>query len=98
MEASQASDFPKFSDGDVQIVISSTKIYQLHSATLRRASPFFAYLLDCEPPADLCSPARKAGRSVRYRFELSRPAAHESGVGVFQRTVGIPSPEIGRGR
>jgi hypothetical protein len=92
MEVVQASEFPRFSDGDVQVVISSTKIYQLHSATLRRASPFFAYLLDSEAPADLCSPARKAGRSVRYRFELARPVAPGSGVGVFQRTVGIASP------
>jgi hypothetical protein len=91
MEAARASEFPKFSDGDVQVLISSTKTYQLHSATLRRASPFFTYLLDSEAPADLCSPARKAGRSVRYRFELARPVAPGSGVGVFQRTVGAPS-------
>lgn len=91
IEVAQASEFPRFSDGDVQIAISSTKIYQLHSATLRCASQFFAYLLDSEAAADLCSPARKAGRSVRYRFELVRPGVHESGVGVFQRTVGTPS-------
>jgi hypothetical protein len=91
MEATQASQFPRFSDGDVQVVISSTKLYQLHSATLRRASPFFAYLLDSEPAAELCSPARKAGRSVRYRFELAKPVTPASGVGIFQRTVGNPS-------
>jgi hypothetical protein len=89
MEAAQASEFPRFSDGDVQVVISSAKIYQLHSVTLRRSSAYFAYLLDSEAPADLCSPARKAGRSVRYRFELARPVAPGSGVGVFHRTVGF---------
>ena len=92
MESHQASQFPRFSDGDVQVVVSSNKIYQLHSATLRRFSDFFGYLLDSEAPADLCSPARKAGRSVRYRFELVRPAAPATGVGVFQRTVGASSP------
>jgi hypothetical protein len=92
MEAAKGSEFPRFSDGDVQVVISSTKIYQLHSATLRRASQFFAYLLDSEPPVNLCSPARKIGHTVRYRFELVRPVGPGSGVGVFERRVGTPSP------
>jgi hypothetical protein len=92
METTQGSEFPRFSDGDVQIVISSTKIYQLHSATLRRASPFFACLLDSDPPIDLCSPARKIGRTVRYRFELTRPVGSGGGIGVFERRVGTPPP------
>jgi hypothetical protein len=92
METAQGSEFPRFSDGDVQVVISSTKIYQLHSATLRRASPFFANLLDSEPLVNLCSPARKIGHTVRYRFELARPVGPGSGVGVFERRVGTPSP------
>lgn len=91
MEVAQGSEFPRFSDGDVQVVISSTKIYQLHSATLRRASPFFANLLDSESPPGLCSPARKTGRTVRYCFELARPVGSGSGVGVFERRVGTPS-------
>jgi hypothetical protein len=92
MKAAQGSEFPSFSDGDVQVVISSTKIYQLHSATLRRASPFFAYLLDSEPPVNLCSPGRKIGHTIQYRFELARLVGPGSGVGVFERKVGIPSP------
>ena len=92
MEASQASQFPRFSDGDVQVVVGPSQLYQLHSTILRRASPFFAQLLDCEPATELCAPARKAGRSVRYRFELAKPVTPGSGgVGIFQRTVGSPS-------
>ena len=87
MEAAQGSEFPRFSDGNVEVIISSTKIYQLHSATLRRASPFFACLLDSDPPG---SPARKTGRTVRYRFELTRPVGSGSGIGVFERRVGTP--------
>ena len=90
MEA-RASEFPKFVDGDVKVVINIVKTYQLHSQVLRRNSPFFAYLLDVEGPAELCSLAKKSGVTIRYHFELVRPQGPNGGVGTFERKVGTPS-------
>lgn len=91
MEPPHAAEFPKFLDGDVKLVISPIQSYLLHSDVLRRNSPFFAYLLDTEGPADLCSAARKSGVTIRYHFELVRPRGSAGTVGTFERKVGTTS-------
>lgn len=93
MEPAHVAEFPKFLDGDTKLVISPVQSYQLHSDVLRRNSPFFAYLLDGEGPADLCSAAKKNGITIRYHFELVRPHGPERDVGTFERKVGTTLPQ-----
>lgn len=81
-----ASEFPKFHDGDVAIVIDPGKTYQLHSSVLQRNSPFFANLFSAEGPAQLSSAAVKQGVTTRYRFELFKVSS--DAVGTFIRRVG----------
>lgn len=64
------NEFPQFADGDVLIVISTTRRYKLHSATLRRSSPTFVALLDEEAAADLSKAVQKKGVTTRYRLHL----------------------------
>jgi hypothetical protein len=84
MEAPRLDDFPKYKDGDVSIVISSTRVYQLHSTILKRNSPYFERELQ-SPGARLTSKARQEGLAA-YRFELVTQGPHE--IGYFERKVG----------
>jgi len=90
MEGAMVADFPKFPDGDVLILLGAVKQYHLHSAILRRHSPYFAYLLDLEGPAKLTTATRHRPFAVLYCFELIRPADPKNGVGHFERKVGGP--------
>jgi hypothetical protein len=79
------SDFPKFKDGDVCIVISASRIYQLHSHTLRRLSPYFSRELGLFPGAKLTAAAKRDG-ATPYRFELNRNDPED--IGCLIRIVG----------
>ena len=83
MDPPRVDDYPKYSDGDVSIVISSTRIYQLHSAILKRNSPYFERELQ-QPGARLTSKARQEGLAA-YRFELLAQGPHD--IGYFERKV-----------
>ena len=83
MDAPRVDDFPKYKDGDVSIVISSTRIYQLHSTILRRNSRYFERELD-SPGARLTSKARQEGLAA-YRFELVTHRLQD--IGYFERKV-----------
>ena len=85
MASALVSEFPKYLDGDVIIVITSTKTYQLHASILRRNSPFFAQLLTEQAAAHLLPRAVRAGVTVRYRAELNRSSA--GGIGYFELKV-----------
>ena len=87
LEPARPSDFPKYDDGDVVIVVSSSKTYQLHASVLRRNSPFFAVHLDRFPGVDLLPQAKRDGITARYRFELTKSNGGND-VGTFERRVG----------
>jgi len=69
--ATEESTFPKFVDGDVLIILSSSRTYYLHSGVLRRNSTTFAKLLDESHAAVLSSKAKKEGVTTRFRLDLT---------------------------
>ena len=83
MDPPRLDEFPRYTDGDVSIVISPTRIYQLHSTVLKRNSPYFECELQ-EPGARLTSKARQEGLAA-YRFELVSADAQD--IGYFVRKV-----------
>lgn len=89
MESSSISDFPKFADGDVVVVLTSGKAYQLHATVMRRNSTLFAEMLTENRAAQLLPKAKKEGVTVRYRMELSKTV----GVyGTFEMKVRDQTP------
>ncbi|KAK4540105.1 hypothetical protein LTR36_009770 [Oleoguttula mirabilis] len=64
----QASAFPQFGDGDVRVVISGSRQYQLHSSVLKSISPTLRELLADQWGAKLNSKAIKRGITVRFRL------------------------------
>jgi hypothetical protein len=90
MDAPRMDQFPKYDDGDVSIVVSSTRIYQLHSSVLRRNSPYFEKALEA-PGARLTSKARQEGLAA-YRFELVSSGHGDNGYFVRQVSPFHPSP------
>jgi hypothetical protein len=85
MDTPRMEQFPKYDDGDVSIVVSSTRIYQLHSSVLRRNSPYFEEALR-NPGARLTSKARQEGLAA-YRFELVTRGPGDNGY--FERKVSL---------
>ena len=77
--ATEESRFPKFADGDVLIVLSSTRTYYLHSGVLRRNSTTFAKLLDESLAAVLSSKAKKEGVAIRFRLDLTGVSGNAPG-------------------
>ncbi|SMQ49419.1 unnamed protein product [Zymoseptoria tritici ST99CH_3D7] len=64
------NQFPTYSDGDVKVIISSGRHYQLHSNFLRNSSPVLRKLLRDENAADLSSKAIKKN-AVRFQLTLT---------------------------
>lgn len=85
--AFKADQFPHFEDGDVMVLLSASRTYQLHSRTLRMHSPFFARLLTEERAAKLSPRAKKEGVKTYYRIELKLPGEDEEGVGKLNLRV-----------
>jgi hypothetical protein len=92
MEPSTASDFLKFIDGDVIVIITPGTVYQLHSTVLRRSSPIFADLLREDLAATLSNKQKKAGNIIRYRLILTSSLV--TGGIVFEMTVSGPSKHV----
>jgi hypothetical protein len=92
MALSTKSGFPVFPDGDVIIFITTGRVYQLHSSTLRRHSPFFKENLTEERAAQLLPKARKEGVVTRFRLDLTKTS--EDGCGELRMKVcpTFPSP------
>jgi hypothetical protein len=88
MNTPRMEQFPKYNDGDVSIVVSSTRIYQLHSSVLRRNSPYFEEALR-NRGARLTSTARQEGLAA-YRFELVTRGPGDNGY--FERKVSLLPP------
>jgi len=82
-----ANRFPHFEDGDVLILLSASRTYQLHARTLRMHSPYFARLLLEERAAKLSPKAKKDGINTLYRIELKLPGEDEEGVGSLHLRV-----------
>ena len=69
--AAEETMFPKFADGDVLIILSSSRTYYLHAGVMRRNSTTFAKLLAESHGAVLSSKARKEGVTTRFRLDLT---------------------------
>ena len=79
--------YPRCNNGDVLIMLSPDKAFQLHSEILRRHSKFFREHLK-DGGATLSTTAKRNGEFVRWRFDMvERPGYGEDGAGVFSRVV-----------
>ncbi|KAL2352402.1 hypothetical protein BJ546DRAFT_207791 [Cryomyces antarcticus] len=74
-----SNKFPKFTDGDTRIVISSSKQYHLHSSILRMHSTSFAAALVPENAAALSKKAEKEGINTRFHLELDQESDPTTG-------------------
>jgi hypothetical protein len=79
------SDFPKFLDGDVLLIISPTQYYKLHSQVLSTHSTFFAESIATKPGPKLNAQARRE-HAAAYRFEF-QPGGVPGKFGEFLRVV-----------
>ncbi|KAK4936316.1 hypothetical protein LTR10_022793 [Elasticomyces elasticus] len=84
MESPPTSAFPKFVDGDVLIIISTTQYYKLHSQVLQAHSPMFAQEMKNNPGPRLNAQARRENAAA-YRFELAREPGNLESPGQFLR-------------
>ncbi|KAK7537083.1 uncharacterized protein J3D65DRAFT_603117 [Phyllosticta citribraziliensis] len=83
---STASVYPNFSNGDVDLALSTARRLRLHSDVLRGASDRFKELLCNENAAILSAKARKKGDATRFRIELVNVGElHEIGDLVAQK-------------
>jgi len=67
-----AAEFPNFTDGEVYIVVSTSKIYKLHLQVLRQKSALFRDLLEFTPATKLNAAARRA-ECAAWRFHYFVP-------------------------
>jgi hypothetical protein len=79
--------YPRCDNGNVLIMLSPDKAFQLHAEVLRRHSTFFReHLMD--GGATLSTTAKRSGETVRWRFDMvQRPGIGEDGAGIFRRVV-----------
>lgn len=90
-----ASDdaFPRFVNGDVEIVLTPIRRLRLHSDVLSGASLLFAELLTKENAAVLSKKALSEGRTVRYLIELVNVSTtFGNSPGKLTMIVASPSP------
>ncbi len=73
------------------IFITTGRVYQLHSSTLRRHSPFFAEKLVEENAAALTTKAKKDGVVTRFRLDLAMTADGSCGELKMKVDFRIPS-------
>jgi hypothetical protein len=66
--------YPICQNGDVVLVFSAGTRMQLHSEILARHCTFFRNALQKNLPIELNSHAKRAGVSIRWRFDLSTDA------------------------
>ena len=101
--------FPAYKDGEVEIVISPMRRFELHLGVLRRCSPVLADLLRHEGPK-LSKKAATRGVKIRYRlvlepvgqtFRFRRVELNNdgrtvdgSGVGCWNENGRVPPPEF----
>lgn len=62
------TQFPHFDNGDVKIIITGSRQYHLHSATLKDVSPVLKEMLDKTDGAPLSKAAIKKGVTERWRL------------------------------
>jgi hypothetical protein len=92
MEHTRSSEFPQYEDGDVAIIVTPLKTYQLHSGILRRYSHYFAEILAEEQAVNLTNKAKKDGVTTRYRLQLVK--TQFGSIGTFQRLVSAQRPPL----
>lgn len=81
-----SSDFPQYQDGDVTIVVSTSKVYRLRSHTLRRVSDFFRNAFENGEAPRLTAAARRDGHTP-YRFVLVQQHSDSDDRGAFVSLV-----------
>jgi len=87
MELNGASvGFPHFEDGDVSIVVSTSRIYKLHAHVLRRVSKYFQNVFETIEPPRLTAAARREGYTA-WRFQLYQDHTVSNDRGSFTRLV-----------
>ncbi|KAK5083031.1 hypothetical protein LTR05_006913 [Lithohypha guttulata] len=87
-----SSDFPQYQDGDITIVVSTSKVYRLHSHTLRRVSDFFRNAFENGEAPRLTAAARRDGHTP-YRFVLVQQHSDSDDRGAF---ISLQISESGR--
>lgn len=81
-DAEIQNKFPTFQDGDVTIIVSTSRVYRLHSHILRQKSTYFEQYLQPESGQKLTSAARKAGHTP-WRFQLHQLSHIDGDIGSF---------------
>ena len=92
------SEFPLFSNGDVKIIITGSRQYLLHSATLKDVSPLLRGMLEDENMAKLSAQARRKGVKERFRLVAEKVAFGGQPVDLILKPVRLDNdgkPERG---
>ena len=84
MEVETPSQFPHYADGDVLVIITPVKRFQLHASMLRRNSTTFEHMLAPNAAAQLSARAKREGVTILYQLELDKT---RSGIGRFRLNV-----------
>jgi len=82
-------DFPIYKDGDVKIVISGARQYQLHSGILKSNSRMMRRLLDDEYTAKLSKAATRKGVVVRNRLVSVDNSELDPRYGAIKLVLGV---------
>ena len=78
----KSNNFPQFEDGDISVVVSTSKIYKLHSHVLRRVSSYFKNVFETSDPPRLTAAARRDGYTP-WRFVLFQDPSMPTDHGTF---------------
>lgn len=87
MPASEKSEFPRFLDGNVFIMVSTTQTYRLHQQVLESHSTFFRKEIARYPGAHL-NAAAKRNNAPQFHFEWLEDASDDDN-GRFVRLVSV---------
>lgn len=79
-EETRPERFPFFPSGDVKIVVTDARQYQLHSSVLKNSSPLLERLLHPADAAQLTAKAVKAGVTTQYKLMVVESAAVDGRV------------------
>lgn len=84
MEVETTSQFPHYADGDVLVIITPVKRFQLHASMLRRNSTTFEHMLVPAAAAQLNARAKRDGVTILYQLELDKT---RGGISRFRLNV-----------
>lgn len=88
-----SDEFPDFAGGDVRIVLTTGRQYQLHASILRNGSTLMGRLLVASRAAVLSSRAVKAGATTRWKLVLV--SAPDEDTALQYRLSAVPLSDRG---